>query len=252
MSARAVAVVTAAAGAGIGGAVARRLANDGYDVAVTDKHVGRGKKLADELAEIHSRPFSAWGLDVADPEAVTAVFDEIRAHYGRIDVLVNNAGFSVSSPVVELSIEDWKRCIDIDLNGTFYCTKAALPAMIEQGAGNIVNLSSTAAWEAIPDHGSAYSAAKAGILALTRVAASEVGRHGIRVNAIAPGLIYNEFLRKIYPDEFFEGFASRRTFLGRLGRPEDIANMVAFLVSDQASYVTGEVYGVSGGTAPHA
>lgn len=252
MSSRPVAVVTAAAGAGIGSAVARRLAADGYDVAVTDKHGPRCHKVAEELAELHGRPFSAWELDVSDPQAVRTVFDGIRAEHGRIDVLVNNAGFSVSAPVVDLSVDDWTRCVDIDLNGTFYCMKAALSAMIEQGAGNIVNLSSTAAWESIPDHGSAYSAAKAGILALTRVAASEVGRHGIRVNAIAPGLIYNEFLRKIYPDEFFEGFVERRTFLGRLGQPEDIANMVAFLVSDQASYVTGEVYGVSGGTAPHA
>lgn len=247
-----IALVTAAAGAGIGSAVARRLAADGMTVVVTDRHERRARELAEELAAEHGRPMAHRELDVADAAMVEHVMGGVVTELGGIDVLVNNAGFSVSSPVVDLAVEDWLRCIDIDLNGTFYCTKFALPSMIERGGGAIVNLSSTAAWEAIPDHGSAYSAAKAAVLALTRVTASEVGRHGIRVNAVAPGLIYNEFLRKIYPDDFFEGFANRRTFLGRLGRPEDIANVISFLVSDQASYVTGEVYGVSGGTAPHA
>ncbi|MDJ0419875.1 SDR family NAD(P)-dependent oxidoreductase [Rhodococcus opacus] len=252
MSERKVAVVTAAAGAGIGGAVARRLADDGYQVVVTDKHAQRSEKFAIVLSETYGREFTSWALDVADPDSVETVFAEIVDRHSRIDLLVNNAGFSVSKPIVELSVDDWKTCVDIDLNGTFYCMRAALRHMIERRTGNIVNLSSTAAWEAIPDHGAPYSAAKSGVLALTRVAASEVGRHGIRVNAVAPGLIYNEFLKKIYPDDFFEGFADRRTFLGRLGAPDDVANVIAFLASDQAAYVTGEVYGVSGGTAPHA
>lgn len=252
MTQRKVAIITAAAGAGIGGATAKRLAGDGYDVVVTDKHAERAEKFALSLAEEHGRDFSSWQLDVADPDSVHTVFTEIAARCGRIDLLVNNAGFSVSKPIVELTVDDWKKCVDIDLNGTFYCTREVLPHMIRQGSGNIINLSSTAAWEAIPDHGAPYSAAKAAVLALTRVTAAEAGRHGIRVNAVAPGLIYNDFLKKIYPDDFFDGYADRRTFLGRLGRPEDIASMIAFLASDEASYVTGEVYGVSGGSAPHA
>ncbi|MBY6681799.1 SDR family oxidoreductase [Rhodococcus sp. BP-316] len=247
-----VALVTAAAGAGIGRAVAHRLASDGFTVVVTDTHERRAAELAGELAELHHRPMSHHRLDVTDTDAIDAVVTDTLDRFGHIDVLINNAGFSVSSPIVDLDIDAWRKCIDIDLNGTFYCTRSVLPSMVERGTGAIVNLSSTAAWESIPDHGSAYSAAKAGVLALTRVAASEVGRHGIRVNAVAPGLIYNDFLRRIYPDDFFAGFAERRTFLGRLGTPDDVANVISFLASDQAAYVTGEVYGVSGGTAPHA
>ena len=114
-----------------------------------------------------------------------------------------------------------------------------------------MNISSIAAYETSTEHGAAYSAAKAGVLALTRVAAAENGQHGIRVNAVTPGLIYNDFLRKIYPEEFFDGYAENRSLVGRIGQPEDIANLVSFLVSDQAGYITGEVYGVSGGVYPH-
>ncbi len=123
--------------------------------------------------------------------------------------------------------------------------------MIAQGSGAIVNISSIAAYETSTEHGAAYSAAKAGVLALTRVAAAENGKHGIRVNAITPGLIYNDFLRKIYPNEFFDGYAENRSLVGRVGQPEDVAALVSFLLSGKAGYITGEVYGVSGGVHPH-
>jgi 3-oxoacyl-[acyl-carrier protein] reductase len=124
--------------------------------------------------------------------------------------------------------------------------------MIRQESGAIVNISSIAAWETSTEHGAAYSAAKSGIHGLTRVAAAENGKHGIRVNAVAPGLIYNAFLRKIYPDEFFDGYVENRSLVGRVGEPQDISSLVSFLVSDKAGYITGEVYGVSGGVYPHA
>jgi 3-oxoacyl-[acyl-carrier protein] reductase len=123
--------------------------------------------------------------------------------------------------------------------------------MIERGRGSIVNISSIAAYETSREHGAAYSAAKAGVLALTRVAAAENGQFGVRVNAITPGLIYNDFLRKIYPDEFFDGYAQDRSLVGRVGRPEDVASLVSFLASEEAGYITGEVYGISGGVYPH-
>jgi 3-oxoacyl-[acyl-carrier protein] reductase len=251
MTDRKVAVVTAAAGAGIGAAIVRRLAADGFDVVVTDAHERRCKQLAEDLSAEHGREFPAIPLDVTDAAGVEEAMNTVVAERGRLDVLVNNAGWSKIEPVAEMSLDTWQRCLDVDLTGTFVCMRYALPHMITAGSGAIVNISSIAAYEASTEHGAAYSAAKAGVLALTRVAAAENGRHGIRVNAITPGLIYNEFLRKIYPDEFFAGYAENRSLVGRVGDPEDVAAVTAFLVSDQAGYITGEVYGVSGGVYPH-
>jgi 3-oxoacyl-[acyl-carrier protein] reductase len=252
MTERKVAVVTAAAGAGIGAAISRRLAADGFDVVITDAHERRCKELADALGAEHGRPFLWLPLDVTDAAAVEQAMHTVVAERGRIDVLVNNAGWSKIEPVAEMSLETWQRCLDVDLTGTFLGMRHALPQMIEQGSGAIVNISSIAAYETSTEHGAAYSAAKAGVLALTRVAAAENGKHGVRVNAVTPGLIYNEFLRKIYPDEFFDGYADSRSLVGRVGQPEDVAALVSFLVGDQSGYVTGEVYGVSGGVYPHA
>jgi 3-oxoacyl-[acyl-carrier protein] reductase len=248
---RKVALITAASGAGIGSAIARQLADDGYDVVVTDAHERRCREFAEQLSGRHGRPFLAVPLDVGDADMVERRVEQVLDEKGRIDALVNNAGWSTIAPVAELALADWRRCLDIDLTGTFLTMRHILPGMIERGGGAIVNISSIAAYETSTEHGAAYSAAKAGVLALTRVAAAENGRHGIRVNAITPGLIYNDFLRKIYPDEFFDGYAEHRSLVGRVGRPEDVAALVSFLLSDRAGYITGEVYGISGGVHPH-
>jgi 3-oxoacyl-[acyl-carrier protein] reductase len=252
MSDRKVAVVTAAAGAGIGAAIAQQFAVDGFDVVITDAHARRCSEFADKLGQQHGRQFLALPLDVTDFEAVGSVMKKTVDHHGRLDVLVNNAGWSKIEPVAEMARETWLKCLDVDLNGTFNCMRHALPHMIARKNGSIVNISSIAAWEPTAEHGAAYSAAKAGVMALTRVAAAENGKHGIRINAIAPGLIYNDFLRKIYPEEFFSGYAQKRSWVGRIGKPQDIADLVSFLVSDKAGYITGESYGVSGGVFPHA
>ena len=244
-----VALVTAAAGAGIGAAVARRLAHDGLDVVVTDAHQRRCGEFADTLADEVGREVSAHHLDVTDHDQVRAVMSEVAAAKGGIDVLVNNAGWSRIEPVAEMSLDTWQRCLDVDLTGTFVCMRYALEAMIAGGGGSIINISSIAAWEMSTEHGAAYSAAKAGVLALTRVAAAENAVHGVRVNAVAPGLIYNDFLRRIYPQEFFDSYLSDKAFLSRLGRPDDVASMVSYLASDEAGYVTGEVFTVSGGVS---
>ncbi|MEI2705338.1 MAG: SDR family NAD(P)-dependent oxidoreductase [Ilumatobacteraceae bacterium] len=212
-----VALVTAAAGAGIGAAIARRLAADGLDVVVTDAHERRAAQLAEALSAERGREFLSAALDVTDPAAVQALVDRVAAERGGLRVLVNNAGWSKIEPVAEMDLETWRRCLDVDLNGTFYCMRYALPVMIAGGGGAIVNISSIAGWEMTAEHGAAYSAAKAGVMALTRVAAAENGRHGIRVNAVAPGLIYNDFLTKIYPPEFFSGYVEHRSMVGRVG-----------------------------------
>jgi 3-oxoacyl-[acyl-carrier protein] reductase len=247
-----VAIVTAAAGAGIGAAIAHQLASDGMDVVITDIHERRSREYADKLSQEFGRNFLSMTLDVSDFDAVGTVMNEVADKRGGIDVLVNNAGWSKIEPVAEMSRETWLQCIDVDLNGTFNCMRHALPHMIKQKSGAIVNISSIAAWETSTEHGAAYSAAKAGIHGLTRVAAAENGKHGIRVNAVAPGLIYNAFLRKIYPGEFFDGYVENRSLVGRVGEPQDISSLVSFLVSDKAGYITGEIYGVSGGVYPHA
>jgi len=247
-----VAMITAAAGTGIGSAIARQLAADGMDIVVTDAHERRCSEYAGKWSQEFGREFLALPLDVRDFDAVADAVETIVKKHGRLDILVNNAGWNKIEPVAEMSRETWLRSIDVDLNGTFNCMRHALPHMINNGGGAIVNISSIAAWETSTEHGAAYSAAKAGVHALTRVTAAENGKHGIRVNAVAPGLIYNDFLRKIYPDDFFEGYAENRSLVGRIGEPQDIANIVSFLVSDKAGYITGETYGVSGGVYPHA
>ena len=258
MTNRKLAFVTEAAGAGIGAAISRQLAEDGLDVVIRDVHERRCGERATELAEKYGREFLSLPLDVTDFEAVGIVVNEIVKQYGRLDVLVNNAGWNKLEPVAEMSPETWRLCLDVALNGTFNCMRHVLPEMIkrnsepETSAGVIVNISSIAAWETSTEHGAAYSAAKAGILALTRVAAAENGKYGIRINAVSPGLIYNDFLRRIYPDEFFEGYAENRSLVGRGGQPQDVADMVSFLVSEKAGYITGEVFTVSGGVSPHA
>ncbi len=249
MEERKVAVVTAAAGAGIGGAVARRLAEDGMTVVVTDAHERRTQEVARQLSDKHGREIPGIVLDVTDPLAVDACMKEVQGRFGHIDALVNNAGWAKLEPIAEMDLENWRHTLEVDLSGTFYCLRYALPYMIERRSGAIVNISSTAAWDADGLHG-AYAAAKAAVCALTRVAAHEAGPHGIRVNAIAPGLIYNEFLRRIYPDEFFAN-AAERTMVKRVGQPEDVAALASFLLSNAASYITGEIYGISGGESPH-
>ena len=251
-SGRRVAFVTAAAGAGIGSAIVRALAQDDWDVVITDAHPRRVGEHVGALEAEFGREFYGIVLDVTDYDAVSVAVDEAIAWRGGIDGLVNSAGWNRLEPLLEMSRETWSRTLEVDLTGTWNCLRLVGPVMVQRGGGCVVNISSIAAWETSTEHGAAYSAAKAGVMALTRVAAAELGQHGIRVNAIAPGLIFNEFLVKVYPQEFFDGYAEHRSRVGRIGHPEDVGHLAAFLMSERAGYITGEVYGISGGVYPNA
>jgi 3-oxoacyl-[acyl-carrier protein] reductase len=241
-----VAIVTAAAGAGIGQAVARRFAEEGAQVVLTDAHARRVQELAEAMGKDFGREFLGLEVDVTNVDQVQGMLRTTLDRHGQIDILVNNAGINRLEPVWEMSDETWNLVIGVNLTGTFHCTRAVLPHMIERKKGAVVSLSSTAGWIGSDEGEAHYCAAKAGIQGFTRAVAAEVGRFGVRINAIAPGLIYNPFLERIYPPEFFQRIA-QRTPLGRVGEPPDIASLATFLASDQSSYITGEVFCISGG-----
>ncbi len=241
-----VAIVTAAAGAGIGQAAARRFAEEGAKLVLSDAHAARSREVAEAIGRDYGQEVLGLEVDVREVDQVNAMVQAALDKFGQIDVLMNNAGINKLSPVWEMDDETWRLVIDVNLTGTFNCTRAVLPHMIERGTGAIVNMSSSAGWLGSRDGESHYCAAKAGVMAFTRAVAAEVGRRGVRVNAIAPGLIYNEFLSRIYPADFFDR-AKRGVPLGRLGEPPDVADLTLFLASDMSRYITGEVICISGG-----
>ncbi|HCT81655.1 MAG TPA: short chain dehydrogenase [Micromonosporaceae bacterium] len=239
-----VVVVTAAAGTGIGSAVARRCLEEGASVVVSDAHERRLSQAADELtSEFGERVWSA-PCDVTSTSQVETLIGEAVEHFGRLDVMINNAGLGGTGSVLDLSDEDWARVLDITLTGTFRCTRAALRQMVAQGNGGaIVNNASVLGWRAQAGQAH-YAAAKAGVMALTRCAALDVAEHGIRVNAVAPSLAMHPFLAKVTTDELLRELAGREAF-GRAAEPWEVANVMVFLASDLASYLTGEVISVS-------
>jgi 3-oxoacyl-[acyl-carrier protein] reductase len=239
-----VVVITAAAGAGIGSATARRCLAEGASVAISDQHAARltafGAKLAGEYGD------RVWSLpcDVTDSGAVQALIDGAVGHFGRIDVMINNAGLGGTKSVLEMTDEDWRRVLDVTLDGTFRCTRAALRQLVAQGGGGVVvNNASVLGWRA-QDGQAHYAAAKAGVMALTRCAAMDVAGHGIRVNAVAPSLATHPFLAKVMSPDLLAELETREAF-GRGAQPWEVANVIVFLASDYSSYLTGEVVSVS-------
>jgi len=240
-----IAIVTAAAGVGIGQGTIRVLAAEGARVVVSDAHERRTAEVAEAL---RSEGYQAIGIpcDVTNREQVESMMRKTLEEWGRIDILVNNAGMNRTSPVHEMSDEDWDLVMNTNLRGAFYCTRAVLPTMIGQDYGRIVSISSTAAWATANRDESAYCAAKAGIMAFTRCVALETAKYDITVNAIAPGFVPNPFLERIYSKERLEWRLSTIP-KGRGGTPEEIGRVILFLTSDEASYITGETIAVSGG-----
>jgi len=236
-------VVTAAAGTGIGSAVARRAIEEGARVLISDFHERRLAETADALAEeTGTRPLTI-RCDVTVEEDVQGLVDGAAEQLGGIDVMINNAGLGGTAELVDMTDEQWLRVIDVTLNGTFRCTRAVLRHMQPRGAGVIVNNASVLGWRA--QEGQAhYAAAKAGVMALTRCSAIEAAAFGVRVNAVAPSLAMHPFLAKVTSDELLAELTQREAF-GRYAEPWEVANVMVFLASDYSSYMTGEVVSVS-------
>jgi len=244
-----VALVTGAA-EGIGWATARRLAAQGWRLALLDLRTDAARARAAELGAAHL----GLGCDVTDAGAVRAAVDAVQAHFGRIDALVNNAGIAEqAAPTLEQTPEGFDRVLAVHLRGAFLVTQAVLAVMRGQprdargGRGAIVNLGSIAGLGGIPGR-NAYGAAKAGVLGLTRALAAEWAREGIRVNAVAPGYVRTALVAGLVARGTVDGRAlAARTPLGRMAEPDEIADVIAFLASPAASYVTGATLAADGG-----
>jgi 3-oxoacyl-[acyl-carrier protein] reductase len=238
------AVITAAAGTGIGFAAARRCAEEGARVVISDIHERRLGEAAERLeAETGQRP-PAVLCNVTREADVARLVDTAVRELGRIDVMINNAGLGGTVDLVDMTDEQWNAVLDVTLNGTMRCTRAVLRHMIERGTrGVIVNNASVVGWRAQAGQ-SHYAAAKAGVMALTRCAAMEAAPHGIRVNCVAPSLAMHPFLAKVSSQEFLDSLVGLEAF-NRAAEPWEVANVMVFLASDYASYMTGEVVSVS-------
>jgi len=236
-----VAAVTGA-GRGIGRAIALALGREGAAVMVSDLDLTSARETAQEI-EARGGRAQALRVDVTDPLDAVALVQKAVEVFGGLDILVNNAGIYPSAPIVETDAQEWDLVMAVNLKGTFLCSQAAVVQMMSQGRGVIVNIASVDA--KMRTTGNAhYAAAKAGVISFTRTLACEMASHGIRVNAVAPGWIATEALLA-KTDRWHK--AVEDIPVGRLGQPEDVAEAVVFLVSDVASYITGEILDVNGG-----
>jgi 3-oxoacyl-[acyl-carrier protein] reductase len=232
-------LVTASAGAGIGFATAKRCVEEGAAVVLSDAHERRLGEAADEIAKIAGARPAAIPCDVTKEDQVQRLFDQA----GDLDVVVCNAGLGGTRQLVDMTDDEWNAVLDVTLNGTMRCVRAALRQMIPREQGVIVTNASVLGWRA--QEGQAhYAAAKAGVMALTRTAAIEAAPHGVRVNAVAPSLAIHPFLTKVMPQETLDELIELEAFK-RSAETWEIANVIVFLASDYSTYMTGEVVSVS-------
>ena len=239
-----VALVTGAA-SGIGQAVAVRFASEGAAVMAADTDDGNGLGTVEHIRTAGGRA-EFFRLDVSNPDEVKRAVQQTIDDMGGLHILFNGAGILAYGTAIETSDETWKRMMAVNLNGTFFCSRACLPHMIAQGRGSVINVASTTGSHDACAHAVAYVSSKGGVTLMTRAMAIDHARQGVRVNAICPGPTDTPMLRKALTAEQLEAFAG--TFpMGRLGRPEEIAAAAVFLASDDASFVTGSLLYVDGG-----
>ncbi|QGP80565.1 SDR family oxidoreductase [Sphingobium sp. CAP-1] len=237
-------VVTAAAGTGIGFAAAKRAAEEGATLLISDFHERRLNEAADRIAdEVGSERPAVFVCDVTSEEAVQALRDASIATLGKVDVLINNAGLGGEVDVIDMTDEQWNRVFDVTLTSLFRMTRAFLPGMYANKSGVMVNNASVLGWRA--QKGQAhYAAAKAGVMAFTRCAAIEAAEHGVRINAVAPSLAMHPFLAKVTTQDALDKLVEKEAFK-RPAEVWEVANVMMFLASDLSSYLTGEIISCS-------
>lgn len=236
-------VVTAAAGTGIGFSAAKRAAEEGAMLLISDFHERRLGEAADRIAEATGTRPATCVCDVTSQEQVDALHAAAIDALNHVDVLINNAGLGGEVSVVDMTDDQWFRVLDVTLNSVFRMSRAFLPAMYARKSGVVVNNASVLGWRA--QKGQAhYAAAKAGVMAFTRCSAVEAAEHGVRINAVAPSIAMHAFLAKVTSDDLLEKLSAQEAF-GRPAEVWEVANVMMFLASDLSSYLTGEVISVS-------
>ena len=243
MSESKVAIITGSA-RGIGRAIAETLARRGCDVVIADINLESAEATAKEIAAATNQKTLAVGVNVSDFASANALVERTLAEFGKVDILVNNAGLTRDKLVMRMEEADWDIVIDVNLKGAFNCSKAVVRPMMKQRYGRIVNISSVSG-QAGQTGQANYSASKAGLIGLTKALARELASRQITVNAVAPGFVLTALTQDLSAE--LKDAILKATPLGRMGTPEEIAYAVAFLASDEASYITGQVLAVDGG-----
>jgi 3-oxoacyl-[acyl-carrier protein] reductase len=239
-----IAIVTGA-GRGIGRAISEKLVESGAKVVVCDINMSEAEETA-KILNAHGQTSIACKIDVTDVDSLDALIAKSEENFGKVDILVNNAGIMFRTRILEISVEEWEKTMQVNLTGPFLCTKAVLPGMKERGFGRIINISSSAGRSVSTLGGAHYTSSKAGLLGLTRAVAKEVAPFGITVNAICPGLIDTEMARMTTTEKELQNFLDSFP-INRIGTPGEVGDLVVFLCSDKAAYITGASLDINGG-----